>query len=380
VKLLVLGDLIRDVYVFGRVERMCPEAPVPVLIPEDERESVGGAGLVLGQLKALGCDVDFNYGSKSRKRRFFAGSHLVLRVDNDSYDVAPLVFSDWMKKYDAYVVADYGKGAITPQLAEQIVETGKPCFIDSKTEFRWFWSHTGNVTIFPNEHEYEMAERTFIAGSLEQPYQVVRKLGAKGCQMGDLKLPATVSEVVDVTGAGDIFMAGFVYAWSLQLPATDSLQFANAIAGESCRHVGTHVVSRAFAQSVLDRLRASRESQPPTPESSPDSTPTEPEQSTPPNHYIWTDATLGGTLPEYFPGGVKVTLGVSHSPQLAQIRPESPSDPNLPIDVLTQVDQGNSDESGTKSPTTQQSQSPISSEHQRERKLARDQGWHPKRS
>jgi hypothetical protein len=372
-RILVLGDFIEDVYVFGRAERLCPESPVPVLIPEEERSSDGGAGLVFNQLQELGADVENCYGSWSRKRRFFAGSHLICRVDDDSYNTFPIAIH-WPERFDAFVVADYGKGAITPQLAGQITETGKPCFIDAKN--RWeLYDYTDNVTFFPNENEHI----SFHA------LNIVRKLGAKGAIMTcpgsvPFRVEATVSEVVDVTGAGDIFMAGFVYAWSLQHPAEDCLRFANSLAGESCRHVGTYVVPRAFAQSVLDRLRASRESQPPTPETVPDSTPAESEQSIPPNHYIWTDATLGGTLPEYFPGGVKVTLGVSHSPQRAQIRPESPSVPTGSSDAPTPSDQESSDASGTKSPTTQQSQNPSANEHHNERKLARDQVWHPKRS
>jgi D-glycero-beta-D-manno-heptose-7-phosphate kinase len=370
-KLLVLGDLIRDVYVFGRVERMCPEAPVPVLIPEDERESVGGAGLVFGQLKALGCDVDFNYGSKSRKRRFFAGSHLVLRVDNDSYDVAPMVFSDWMKKYDAYVVADYGKGAMTRELAAQIVATKKKVFVDAK--HHWDWYQGFNTFVFPNEQEAAICEGMFI--------QVVKKLGARGCEWDVLKFPATVSEVVDVTGAGDIFMAGFVYAWSLQLQATDSLQFANAIAGESCRHVGTHVVSRAFAQSVLDRLRASRESQPPTPETVPDSNSEVLGPPLPRNHFLWTKefVSIDSLRADYEPGQEAEPM-IRGIPLPEQTRPRSPSVPTGSSDAPTQEDQEIVDRLSGKLQSAQQSQNPISSERQRERKLARDQVWHPKRS
>lgn len=369
-KLLVLGDLIRDVYVFGRVERMCPEAPVPVLIPEDERESDGGVGLVFHQLEELGCNVDWAYGSKSCKRRFFAGSHLLCRIDNDSYDVAPLEFSDWMKKYDAYVVADYGKGAMSRELAEQIVATKKKVFVDAK--HHWDWYQGFNTFAFPNEQEAAICEGMFV--------QVVKKLGAKGCEWDFLKLPATASKVVDVTGAGDIFMAGFVYAWTLQLPAEDCLQFANAIAGESCRHVGTHVVSRAFAQSVLDRLRASRESQPPTPETVRGSTPEEPEQSTPPNHYIWTESASASKPDVDYQEVVGVTADGRYSPPLARILPGWHTIPTGSSDARTPSDQENSDESDTKSPTTQQSPNPNANEHRNERKLARDQVWHPKRS
>lgn len=259
-KILVIGDYISDVYTFGTATRLCPEAPVPVIVPEATRNSSGGGGLVADQLSALGANVTWVWGSFSEKHRYFAGNHLICRVDKDSFDKINLSQTDLLENIadvDAFVVSDYGKGAMNWELARQIVETGKPCFVDSKRNPMYYGP---NTTIFPNERE---------AGGHQEPipnkqfFNIVRKLGALGCKMGDLELPATVSEVVDVTGAGDIFMASFVYAWSLQLPAEDCLRFANEMAGESCRHRGTYVVPREFAQSVLDRLRASREPQRP---------------------------------------------------------------------------------------------------------------------
>lgn len=265
-KLLVIGDYISDVYMFGTATRLCPEAPVPVIVPTSERDSKGGAGLVKEQLKELGADVVAFYGSFSEKRRFFAGNHLVCRVDEDSIKTYQLPNIETItSSADAFVIADYGKGAMTPELARQIVETGKPCFVDAKHHWGWYLTQNfQQVRVFPNEHEGQDIES---AGF----YATVRKLGANGCRLyavwGErvrLEIPATVTEVVDTTGAGDIFMAGFVYAWTLQLPAEHCLEFANTLAGESCRHRGTFVVGREFAQSVLDRLRASRESVPQT--------------------------------------------------------------------------------------------------------------------
>src|ERR1017187_6095852 len=84
-KLLVIGDYISDVYTFGTATRLCPEAPVPVIVPQTTRESMGGAGLVWEQLHELqDQDVQLMYTTESIKRRFFAGSHLVCRVDEDA--------------------------------------------------------------------------------------------------------------------------------------------------------------------------------------------------------------------------------------------------------------------------------------------------------
>jgi D-beta-D-heptose 7-phosphate kinase/D-beta-D-heptose 1-phosphate adenosyltransferase len=218
---MVLGDYIRDVYITGRCERLCPEAPVPVLVPEDEHESDGGAGLVFNQLRELGANVKSFYFSRSAKTRYFSGGHLLMRVDNDSYEVnPPTSIEGWFDDVDAFVVADYGKGAMTEELAQQIVDTGKPLFVDAK--HHWEWYAGPNTIAFPNEHE---------TVSAYDYVRVVQKLGAKGAIQIDeeaiTKLSATVSEVVDVTGAGDCFIAAYVYAWTLQLPKEHCLIFAN---------------------------------------------------------------------------------------------------------------------------------------------------------
>jgi bifunctional ADP-heptose synthase (sugar kinase/adenylyltransferase) len=364
-RILVIGDYIQDVYTFGTAVRLCPEAPVPVLIPQITRESLGGAGLVWDQLKELGADTLARFGSKSTKHRYFAGNHLIARVDNDSIGVgwdAPLKPSlDWA---DAFVIADYGKGAITPALAHQIVETGLPCFVDAK--HHWHWYSGRNVTIFPNEHE--CLDETFMAD------QVVRKLGKNGCEHFNVHLPASVSEVVDVTGAGDIFMAGFVFAWSLDFKPESCLRFANAIAGESCRHVGTYVVPRAFAQAYLDRLRASEAPaqqaldrlsgsnellHPPTP-------PLSPEVALASNA-----RSVGNLLGDC----MSAAIAALNLPGRAPLEQTPLRSPSVPTELnVSRIQEGpeSSDELGTKSQLGAQGQNPSASERQRANILARD--------
>ncbi len=363
-RILVIGDFIQDVYTFGAAVRLCPEAPVPVLIPQIERESLGGAGLVWEQLWELGADTLARFGSKSSKHRYFAGNHLICRVDNDGIGVgwdAPLEPSiEWA---DAFVIADYGKGAMTRELAEQLVATRKRLFVDAKHHWKWYQGH--NTFVFPNEHEAPIAEGLFV--------QVIKKLGARGCEWGHLKFSATVSEVVDTTGAGDVFLAGFVYAVSLGLRAESCLRFANAIAGESCRHVGTYVVPRAFAQAYLDRLRVSEGSERPTRDSQHDSSSPEHRLSIPLDQpFVASALGISGSLLGDCMSAAIARLNLYGSPQPAQILPRSPSDPTESSDVRIQVDQGNSDESGTKSQLEAQGQNPSATECQCEPERALD--------
>lgn len=252
--ILCIGDYINDIYVFGRASRICPEAPVPVVIPERERSSAGGVGLVHAQLVELGADSQLWMGSWSTKRRVFAGNQLVCRIDNDGEQLEPAPFPDAaLRECDAVIVSDYGKGGMIEEIADELKRAQKWLFVDAKHHWDWYASHY--TYFFPNEHE--VSEVPEFSG------QIVQKRGARGCKWGELEFPATTSDVVDVTGAGDIFIAAFTYATICErLIPSDCLEFANTLAGESCRHRGTYVVPKASAQEVLDRLRPSEESAP----------------------------------------------------------------------------------------------------------------------
>jgi bifunctional ADP-heptose synthase (sugar kinase/adenylyltransferase) len=337
VRLLILGDFIADKYIFGTSVRLCPEAPVAVIVPQIERTSAGGAGLVTRQLEELGADVQSWYGSFSEKTRVFAGNHLICRIDKDATERVPKDPSDeFLSGFDAYVVSDYGKGALTEKLAKTIRSTGKPCFVDAKHHWAWYESDTAHW--FPNTSELF----SFTPELLSCSERIVQKLGADGCAIGSLHLPATVCEVVDTTGAGDIFLAGFVWAWSLSLPKEHCLQVANELAGQSCRRVGTCVVGKEFAQSVLDRLRSSRESQPQVPVSSPDSTLSMPPLTLGIDRWSASVAERVGNQLADCEKGQSGQEAAPGTPLVAQTLPQSPSDPTAPSGTPIPLDRESS--------------------------------------
>ena len=123
--ILVLGDAIEDHYIFGRIERICPEAPVPIFIPEREETRPGGAANVAAQLRALGAEVREGFGeTRSVKRRYVAGQQLVLRVDRD-VEGRPGLFDFRPTGFSAIVMSDYDKGFLTPQLCQYAISMGK---------------------------------------------------------------------------------------------------------------------------------------------------------------------------------------------------------------------------------------------------------------
>lgn len=254
-RILVLGDLIIDQSVLCTATRLCPEAPVPVLVTEGCRITDGGAGLVYQQLRAFGHDVEALYGSKSVKTRYFAGGHLVMRHDADSQEIASDYLEEINKKVqefrpDAVVISDYGKGAFTRSISSEIVQWNGlfRIFVDAKHNWEWY---RGAFAIFPNAHEAKDIDYTAFG-------YVVRKLGEKGCAyfrldgIGCPVPPAHAVPVKDVTGAGDIFMAAWVHKWLDRSPDKQgkavephpnlSCEYANYAAGTSVGHVGTYVV------------------------------------------------------------------------------------------------------------------------------------------
>lgn len=255
-KILVLGDNIEDRYRHFTATRLCPEGPVPILTKTKEVYSTsGGAGLVAAQLRALFSEqqVVFIPGSHSIKERIFADDRLMLRIDEDSINNShPAVqesHKDYLKRihypeYDAVVVGDYNKGALTKQEAKFLVsitdDVNIPLFVDAKNNFEWY---LGAFAAFPNEKE--VAPFAYFKN-------VIYKLGANGCNVEAVHIPTTPRAVKDTTGAGDIFLAAFVYEYlksNDNNPATEKqllqccARFANEVAGISVEYVGTHVVT-----------------------------------------------------------------------------------------------------------------------------------------
>ena len=255
--IFIIGDYIRDQYVFGAATRLCPEGPVPVIVPYEFRETDGGAGLVMQQLRALGFannEAWMWYGSESIKLRVFADDHLMTRLDFDSIKVSnPHQYEKEivgvLKKTNVglLIISDYSKGALTQWSAGRIMQAAKildiPVLVDAK--HHWSWYH-GALAMFPNEKE--MMPNTKVCT------WTVRKLGKRGCEVNGLIIPTNERTVRDTTGAGDVFLAGFAYKLLPRLQVcgagnltiddiTECATFGNLIAGKSVESVGTKIVS-----------------------------------------------------------------------------------------------------------------------------------------
>jgi D-beta-D-heptose 7-phosphate kinase/D-beta-D-heptose 1-phosphate adenosyltransferase len=246
---VVAGDAIVDVYVFGRVERICPEGPVPVFVPVRAEEREGGALHTAAQCREVGAHTYAVFGSPpSVKTRYMAAGQLVLRVDGD--EIPEITEADFLEQFDAkmtptlqskpidvLILSDYGKGVLTPSICQRLIDFARgrsiPVIVDPKGSD---WSkYAGADWICPNEAEWKAVSEV---GS-KFTGRILRKLGDRGLMIDQEVFPPRAKRVADVTGAGDIVVAVFALALATGASASDAARLANIAASWSVGEIGT---------------------------------------------------------------------------------------------------------------------------------------------
>lgn len=307
-RVLVIGDVILDRYITGSVHRLSPEAPIPVLRPNDNRCTLGGAANVALNVATLGGQATLigvigndaagdeierllraTPGIKSAlvritnrpttsKTRFMTGSHQLLRLDEET--TAPLDHAGLLAVTNAVqecldaagvvVLSDYAKGVLCDDVLEAILartaEAGRLVIADPKRPD--FAAYRGAAILTPNEHEVRVATRIEAEHDIEADragrvaleatagQAVIVTRSAKGltlvCRDQDaLHLPTRALEVADVSGAGDTLVAALAVALGAGAALLEAAMLANATAGISVGKQGTATVSR---QELLDAL------------------------------------------------------------------------------------------------------------------------------
>ncbi len=304
----VVGDIMLDRYVGGVVERISPEAPVPVLRVERQTAMLGGAGNVVRNLRALGAAArlagvvgDDDAGREIRARlredgpavgfflatedsrrtsvktRFLAGNQQLMRADDET--VAPLLpasrgeiaaaVAGWSDACRVLVLSDYAKGVFFGDFAAELIAgahaRGIRVVVDPKGEFG---RYRGADVITPNRLELAAAAGSMVcageeaecARALARRFDlgaVVVTLGKDGMVLVDRSgvtrtLPAEAREVFDVSGAGDTVVASVAAALAAGASVREAAELANVAAGIVVGKVGTAV---AHAAEVAQALR-----------------------------------------------------------------------------------------------------------------------------
>ena len=156
-KVLLLGDSCEDEYIYGRCNRLSPEAPVPILDYAKLQTKSGMAGNVCLNLQSFGLDITFlTNPEKIVKTRFIdeKSNQQILRVDNEER-VKPLLVPVATSSFDAVVISDYNKGYLPTEKIFEIVESATcPVFIDSK---KTVLPNKENCFVKINDVEYELS-------------------------------------------------------------------------------------------------------------------------------------------------------------------------------------------------------------------------------
>lgn len=312
-KIAVIGDIILDEYLSGNVERISPEAPVPVVNITSNNFTIGGAANAALNIKNLGGDsiiigcvgedsagekltaligerqIDTKYIFKAADRKTIHKTRIIskqhnqqlLRIDNEdrlpvSEQTERSLISAVISRAnesDALLISDYSKGVITENLAKQAVKNfkdlNKPIVVDSKA---FNLSHFFGATVLtPNQKEAQESsgirivddESLVMAGnkllSETQSTAILITRGDKGCALFEVdKEPRFIgsfaSEVFDVTGAGDTVASVLALSLSTGLDIYDSIYLANIAAGIAVRHFGAYAPSKDQLMEAFDDL------------------------------------------------------------------------------------------------------------------------------
>ena len=245
-KVLVLGDIIIDKYIYGTSSRISPEAPVPVITYKSEVETLGGAGLVYENLKSLGVDVTLFKTNQPRsiKTRIICDGHYITRIDNDKHANSNVVLDEVLcsdfSKYDYVVLSDYNKGVLDESLKiiEHINKFGCKIIVDPKehaTQYKNAWLVKPNNSEFTKFGFSDWNGNIITTNASDNVVACIDDV--------DYNLPVAQVEVSDVTGAGDCFLAAFVYGLTKSYDYMKCLEIA--IKGSRCavQHVGTYTLT-----------------------------------------------------------------------------------------------------------------------------------------
>jgi len=302
-RILVVGDVMLDKYIWGEVGRISPEAPVPVVRATHSSEQPGGAANVALNLAHLGAKVTVaGFTGKDgdallladalrrneitpifvasdeyptiTKLRILGGRQQMLRLDTERLTARPdadhdrllASIAEVVAGFDVVVLSDYAKGVLAPRVCQQIIAAARsnqiPVLVDPKSAD--FTRYFGATTICPNLSELTAAVRHKTGSEcrelkflLDEAQQMVAEFGLefltatlseKGIALvrsdGRFEAPAIARQVFDVSGAGDTVIAVLALCLASKLPAETAIQLANVAAAVVIGKVGTAPVEK----------------------------------------------------------------------------------------------------------------------------------------
>ncbi len=307
IKVAVIGDMMLDDYIIGSVDRISPEAPVPVVNVKEERFVLGGAANVVNNLSTLGAKT-FSFGvigddtngdrltnefednsinikgivrSKDRptivKRRIIAHNQQLLRLDwEEKRDITEELEDQLLEKLrthideiDAIILSDYDKGVLTPRVAKEIIkianEKNKIVTVDPKPKNAR--NYIGATSMTPNRKEAmeclgldRVDDVEALGKKLKSELDLTNLLltrseeGMSLFEDGISNIPTFAKEVYDVTGAGDTVISVFTLAAAAGASWHEAAKIANTAAGVVVGRMGTSTVTKDEIIEFYDEI------------------------------------------------------------------------------------------------------------------------------
>ena len=258
----IIGDVIDDEYWHGKSRRLSPEAPVPVVSDVVKSHRLGGAGNVYQNLYNLTDDV-FLYdplSSRPHKLRIFIDNYLITRVDTEVYQPIEVDLALLPKNTEYCILSDYNKGILhnSQSIIDQLNKKKIRTIVDPKKKFDKYkncWLLKTNKKEFEEEvntkiNEVDMKESLeLISLKYNIPNIIVTTGGGplfyyNATESNVRKYETKVSNVIDVTGAGDVFIAVLTYLLSIGHKIEEAIDVANKAATLSVSKLGTYAITK----------------------------------------------------------------------------------------------------------------------------------------
>jgi len=237
-KILVVGDSCKDIFIYGKVKRLTPEAPVPVFNPTKEKSNDGMAKNVSNNIEALDVNICTITNRNSIKKIRYVddkSNQLVIRVDEHDYcDRIDNILLSMIQNnqcyislsgtinFDAVIVSDYDKGFLHEDDIKWICENNDNVFVDTKKKLGSWIDDVDFLKI--NDLEYENNRYFFEHNSIIDKTIITR--GREGClYKGDI-YPTDDVPVKDISGAGDTFLAGLTTEYIKSKDIVQAIKFA----------------------------------------------------------------------------------------------------------------------------------------------------------
>ena len=227
-KILVIGDSCTDVFVYGQIDRMCPEAPVPIFQPVSQKENGGMARNVKNNLVALGADVHIISNDNGMKKVRYVdinSNQMIMRLDENDIcsrieNLKDMSFSD----YDAIVISDYNKGFLQIEDIQYICEKYNNVFIDTKKEIGDWIMNVEFIKI--NSIEYGNNVKYIKENNHWLKDKLIITRGKYGCEFNGNMFDVEDVPIKDVSGAGDTFLSALVVEYIKSQDIIKSIRFA----------------------------------------------------------------------------------------------------------------------------------------------------------